>query len=339
MWPLFLLALVTAVHAQDVDLESIRKLEEKLPDYNRMSIPRDDDPRRPWIENKYIPPVRPIRWEKIKASGIETSSLQGGVPLIRLDDNTAFTLPRSIFVKHYELPDEHGFKYLVNNDGTTTYRIDTRYVIPIKNELVLYEPPHKYTPAPANKVVVVYDKKLVMNPEGVLSLGHVTGDYMRDLFNDPKARSGTSTQFAFRYATGWKLPLKVGLVANYERATYTLDGGNRAVYTAPSFGPQLKTKDLIFFDSAYRLQLQLRMSPFAKVNAQTDLGQTNMKFNSTDVHAGVELPMKNALGEFVVSAYVQSQWLNIKDQQEIVSVRASNKANTSYGLSLSQVFQ
>lgn len=336
--PVFLLLTSTAF-AQDMDLTSIRNLEEKLPSYNRTGVIKPDDIRPVIGDVKKYPPLKITTLKRIRNSGMSFGYLRAGSQLVRLDTNETFKIVRPIFVRCFMLEDEYGLKYIVNNDGTVIYRADSRFVEPIKEELALYEPPLKYTPAPINKLKKVYDSKLALSPEGAVYVGIVNGDYMRDLFNDSKARTGVSTQYGLHYFTAWDLPVKAGAVLHYEKTDYNLSEGGSVNYTALSFGPQLKTKNLEMANIPYRLQLQVRVSPFAKASAAMTNAKVDFKFNSTDLLASFEHPMKNRWGEWVFGAFYQAQWLNFKDQPEIVSIKASNKINTTIGLSLAQVFE
>jgi hypothetical protein len=244
-----------------------------------------------------------------------------------------------MYVKYYGLEDENQFKYIIDKNGEVAWRVRSRYVEPIREELALYVRPVTYTPAPANLVRTAYDRKLTAPPEVSFFVGRAQGDYMSDLFEDRTARGGTSNQYGIHFFTQWNLPLKAGVVLHYERTSYNLQGGGRVLYSAPSLGPQLKTRDFDFFGKALRLQTHFRVSPFARATADTIYGSGSFKFNSTDVLASVEHPVKNRLGEFVFGLYFQSQWLNLRDQQMPVDVRASNQTNKSWGLSLAQVFQ
>jgi hypothetical protein len=162
---------------------------------------------------------------------------------------------------------------------------------------------------------------------------------MKDLFNDENANSGVTNQYGVHVAADWNVPVKAGLVFHYEKSSYDLAGGGNVYYSCPSFGPQFKTKDLDFWGALIRFQTQFRVSPFARASAETTQGNVDFKFNSADLLVGAEHPIQNKLGEFVLGVYFQSQWLNIKDQPEIVSINASNEANKSFGLSFAQVFE
>lgn len=336
MWPLLLFLAASAVAQDELDLSSIRKLEEKLPSYDRAGIENTDRTRS---GNKWNLPSQNIQLKKILEGETSLGSINKGVRIVRIEDNQAFITSRPIFIRFYQLEDEHGFKYLVNKDGTTSYKVDTKLVEPIANELALTEPPTKYTPAPLHQVRAEYDKKLTLLPEVSFYIGPVMGDYMKDLFNDSKARSGISTQYGAHLFTEWSLPLKIGGVVHYESTIYGLTGGGKAHYSSLSFGPQLKTKNFEFSGRKYRGQLQLRIGPMAKVEAdQLDATRT-IEFNSTDLLVGLEHPIKNKFGELVFSAFYQMQWLNIKNQTEATSIRATNKTNKSLGLSIAQVFE
>lgn len=336
MWWILLFAAIPTF-AQELDLSAIRALEEKLPSeapdgHQESTFRHARDGRR------LRPPMKVVLMEEIKASETELGSVLRGVPLVRLSDNQVLTLSKPIYLRYYKRQDEFGYKYLINKDGTTTFKVLNDYVEPIRDELVLYEPPLKYTPAPLVINKTEWDRKLALSPEVSLYIGMTQADYMADLFNDSEARSGSTNQYGVHLFADWNLPLKVGLVVHYEKSSFNLTNGN-ATYSAISFGPQLKTRDFEVAAIPLRFQTQMRVSPLAKVTAETQNGPIDFKFNSVDLLSSLERPIKNGWGEFVLGVFFQAQWLNIKDQPEIVSLEASNAINKSFGINFSQVFQ
>ncbi len=336
MWIFALLAL-SAFAQDDLDVSAIHKFDEKLPEYDIHQKTSEEITQEITLR-RYLPPSRPVSQEKIKSSETELGSIKTGAILIRLSDNKPLRVTEPIYTKFYRQQDEQGFKYLINKDGSTTYRIESRFVESIKPELALYEPPLRYTPAPTNIIKTEYDNKLSILPSASFYVGQVQGGFMKDLFNDSEASKGTSTQYALHLATKWKIPIKVGGVFHLEKAQYNLTGGGKVEYSSYSFGPQFKTKDFNSWIGPLRFQAQFRVSPWARAHAQTQNGNVNFKFNSADLLVSMERPIKNFLGEFVLGVYFQNQWLNLKDQSEIVSVNASNETNKSMGLMLAQVF-
>jgi len=335
MWWIFFLA--TSVLAQDqTDLSAIKKIQDELPGHDVKE--NDQDIYKRMQHRRYRPPVRPIRMEEILASGTIPGSIREGFQVIRLSDDQGMRLKDQLFVVLYRMPDELGYKYIRNKDGTCTYRVKSDHVDQIKEELVLYEPPMTYTPAP-EIIRAEYDKKLSLVPEAIFYAGMVQGAYMRDLFNDRKANHGVATQYGVHLATDWKIPIKVGFVFHHESAIYDLTGGGQINYSSWSFGPQFKTRDFEISNFPMRVQTQFRVSPFARAQARTQNGSVDYKFNSADFLTSLEHPMKNNWGNFVLGLFFQSQWLGIKHQTEIVRVNPSNAINTSFGFSLAQVFQ
>ena len=335
MWWLILLSF-SAIAQDDLDLDAIRDLEEELPseyaDRGEMTDQRKHTPR-----HRY--PYKKTTMKQTLESGTEHGHIKAGRFLVRLSDNKAVELTEPFYGKFFRLQDEYNFKYVQSNDGTCVYKIKSEFFNSIEPELALYEPPLKYTPAPTNIIHSEYDKKLKVLPELTAMVGMVQGNYMKDLFNDDTAEKGISNQYGVHFATGWKLPVKAGLVLHYEKASYDLRGGGIVNYSSTSFGPQFKTKDLDIGGEPFRFQMQFRVSPWARANAETTNGDVTFKFNSADLLVSAEHPFKNGLGEFVLGLYMQNQWLNIKDQPEIVSVNASNEINRSFGLSIAQVFE
>lgn len=335
VWPLILL--ITPAFAQ-MDLSAINKLDEELPNYNEnKQSDQDFLIRRQSL--RFRPPTRIILLEEIKNSGTQMGAIQPGIPVRDLATNTNFIISKRMFVRYFNQEDENGFKYIQNKNGSVTWRLLSRYVEPIKEELALYVPPLRYTPAAENITRAEYDKKLHIQPELSFYAGSVKGDFMKDLFNDEKAISGLSNQYGLHFFTEWNLPIKAGAVVHYEKASYRLDNGGQILYHAPSFGPQFKTRDFEIFGHPIRFQTQFRFSPFARASAETTAGKIIYRFNSADLLTSIERPIKNRSGEFVLGLYFQSQWLNLKEQSRFVNVIATNETNKSFGLTLSQVFE
>ncbi len=336
-WMLATLLLQPAFAQDNLDLEAVRKLGDDLPAVIEYSEPPTEIEKRK-SQPKHYHPYRQISLKSILNSGIEKGHLKAGTTLIRLSDNKNVEVTEEFYVNFFRLQDDQGFKYLQSEDGSCKYKIRTEFFNSVEPELALYEPPLRYTPAPTNIIRSDYDKKLQILPEVTFLLGRVQGNYMKDLFNDAEASSGTTTQFGVHFATKWKLPVKAGAVVHYERTTYGLTGGS-INYNSFSFGPQFKTKDFDSWFGALRFQTQFRVSPLARAIARNSTQEASFKFNSADLLLSAEHPFKNRFGEFVIGVFFQSQWLSIKDQPELVSLSASNKPNESLGLSLAQVFE
>jgi hypothetical protein len=334
-WLLFLFT--TSAFAQ-IDTSAIRELDDQLPDYSQ-TYETPEEKEFTALDRKFNPPKKIVSMEEIIKSGTQKGAVSPGYPMVNLSTNKNETITKLIYVNYFNLEDENGFKYIKNKDGSVQWRIKSDYVEPMKQELVLYEPPHRYTPAPDNIVRTEYDKKLSIPPEVSFYVGTVQGSYMSDLFDDEKAKSGISNQYGIHFFTQWKLPIKAGAVIHYEKSSYDLAGGGQVIYSAPSFGPQFKTRDFELFGHPLRFQTQFRVSPFAKATAETVNGPITFKFNSADLLASIERPIKNRFGEFVLGLYMQNQWLNMKEQPKFVNVRATNETNKSFGLSFAQVFE
>lgn len=331
-----LLLLTTPVFAQ-VDLSAIQDLDDELPNYQNYKQ-SDEEIEFQRQNRRFRPPKRITTQEEIFKSGTEMGAIQAGSKLIDLETNKNFTVTKPIYVEYYRLQDENGFKYVLNKSGVVKWRIPSDYVEPIKQEVDLYVPPHKYTPAPELIVRSEYDKKLSIPPEVSFYTGVVQGDFMKDLFNDNKAKSGISNQYGIHLFTNWKLPVKAGAVLHYEKSSYNLDNGGQIIYSSPSFGPQFKTREYEILGNPLRLQAQFRVSPLARARADTVNGTVNVKFNSADLLVSIERPIENRFGQFVLGLYSQTQWLNLREQPA-VQVKASNETNKSIGISFAQVFQ
>ena len=269
---------------------------------------------------------------------METVYLSEKVKIIRISDDQKVHLIKPVYVKVFRKPDENGFKYLVDADQKTKFKTYVDNVTFIKEELVLYEPPHRYTPAP--KIFrKIYDKKLHLLPEASFYAGMVKGDFMKDLFNDASAGNGFTQQYGAHLFTEWKLPVKIGASLHYENTSYNLGSNDKVNYSAFSFGPLFKSQDFHFGETPLRVQAQFRFSPFATATNTSSQDVQNFKFNSSDFMTSFEHPIKNDYGAFVAGIFFQAQWLNIKNQSRLINVNATNATNKTFGLSFSQVFQ
>lgn len=333
----WLLLLLSVPAFAQVDLSAIQELDEELPNYQdyKQSDEEIDIQRQ---NRRHRPPYRIVKQDEIEKSGTQFGAIRAGAFLRDLKTNKNFKVTKPIYVEYFNLEDENGFKYLQNRNGEVKWRIRSGWVEPIKEEINLYVPPHRYTPAPDNIVRTEYDKKLSIPPEFSFYAGTVRGDFMKDLFEDNKARSGVSNQYGLHFFTDWKLPVKAGAVLHYERASYELDNGGKVIYSSPSIGPQFKTKDFEIFANPIRFQAQFRVSPLATARADTVGGNVSLKFNSADLLVSIERPIENRFGQFVLGLYSQTQWLNLREQPA-ASLKATNETNKSIGLSFAQVFQ
>lgn len=322
----------------NTDLSAINELENKLPDYT-IEKQSDEEMRYQRQNRRFTPPYYIVSIEEIIKSEVQYGALKKDSPIRHIDTNQIQKNAEMKYVKYFSVEDEKGFKYLQNKDGSVTWKVLSRFIDPLKNDLMMYVPPDKYKPAPKNLAKTVYDHKLKVRPEFGFYAGVVQGDYMKDLFEDEKALVGASNQYGIQLFTNWDLPIKAGVAIHYEKASYRLQGGGQVLYSSTSIGPQIKTKDFDFFGAPIRFQTQLRIGPLAKASAETIYGNGSFKFNSTDLLASVERPFKNNWGEFIIGFYAQSQWLNIVKQEVSVSLEASNAINSSYGLSIAQVFE
>jgi hypothetical protein len=320
-----------------IDLSAIQELNEELPDYTRFRNSREDVKFQRSAQ-KYRSPMRKIRLEEIRSSGTSPGSIKQGAWLRNIESNISYKTHKMMYVNYFNVEDEFGFKYLASPEGKTVWKTPSENVNPIREDLVLYEAPLKYTPAPTNVVRREYDSKLAILPEISYYAGQVRGDYIADLFENKRARQGFTNQYGIHFFTQWKLPVKTGAVLHFERSSYRLGGGGNVVYNSFSIGPQLKTSDFELLGQPVRLQLMLRLGPQARMESQTTYGDRIFKFNSTDLLASLERPIRNVFGEFVFGVFYQTQWLNLRDQNVPVQLRATNKTNTALGISLAQVF-
>ena len=336
MWWLLLLPLTALAADKDIDLNILDKLDENLPNYNTLP-PETDTQTQGSGPRKYIWPVGQVTLDQIRTSGTAVGALKEGTIVMSLEDDEKRFIPKNMKVTYFLREDENGFKYL-SSKGKLRYRVWGDDVIETKEVTTLFEPPDQYTPAPKNTLFAEYDSKFHLMPEPIFYTGFVDGSYMKDLFNDKRARYGKTTQFGLRTFAKWNWPILAGIVLSYERSTYNLTGNGRVVYDSPSIGPAFRTRDYEILDFAFRFQMQYRVSPFARTHILKNNVETDIRFNSSDFLVSWEHPVKNGWGEFVLGLFFQAQWLDIRAQEEATRLIANNQTNNSYGISLSQVF-
>lgn len=332
--PLLLLPLLSV--AEDDVLKAVQDFENSLPDYNiQNEVPVDHNWEK--THRNFGNPRPTISFEEIRESGLENIHLQRGRSIVRIGNNRKHQLVNPINAKVFRQPDDQGFKYLLSEDSKVRYKVHIDDITPITEELALYEPPLIYTPAPPIHIEK-YDSGLNIRPEVSFYAGYVNGDYIDDLFENSDGR-GFTQQYGMHAFTDWNLPIKIGAALHYETTTFDGSDGAKVSYSAFSFGPQIKSNDFEWGSFPLRAQAQFRYSPFARAKSEANGQVRQFKFNSTDFLTSLEHPIKNRFGSFVIGAFVQLQWLSMKDQKELVSVSASNEINKSFGLSFSQVFE
>ena len=330
--------LALAFAQEDFELRAIQKLGDDIPDYQLRNLPEKENAIHRQ-HSRYKSPIPNIGLKDIEESGIQKGAIREDHYIHDIHTHKSFKIMKPIYVNYYKQEDEFGYKYIVNKDGSCRYKIPGDKLVMITEETKLYEPPANYTPAPENVVTAEYDKKLKWKPEASFYAGAVQGDYMKDLFDDPKANKGISTQYGVHALADWNIPIKAGAVIHYERTEYRLSQNGVVTYSSLSLGPQFRTKDFDLKVFTFRLQTQYRVSPNAIAHARTQIGNADFRFNSADSLTSAEFPFKNSWGEFVLSLYGQYQWLSIKEQKQNLNLKASNETNKSWGLALSQVFE
>ncbi len=337
MWWLLLLPLTAFTQDKDLDIEAVERLSETMPDY-QTEPPAVEFKEENVRARKFVYPIKAVTMAQITTSGIGLGSVKAGSYVIRIEDDVKMTVPKNMNIQYYRLEDERGFKYLVSK-GKSKYKILSHQVIDTNEETNLFEPPDQYTPAPKNIIAAEYDDGFNFVPEPFFYAGFVDGSYMKDLFNDDRARYGNTSQFGIRGTAKWNWPIYAGAVFTYERSSYNLLNDGKVVYSSPSIGPMFKTKDFTILEFPFRFQTQFRVSPFARADTTFGDRQETIKFNSSDFLVAFEHPVKNGWGEFVLGLFVQAQWLNLKEQEGRTKVIANNQTNNSYGVSFSQVFE
>ncbi len=335
---LFFFILSFSAFAQIENPSPLEELEYELPDSDLSKFKSFDNSFLKKETTKHISPHQIIPFEKIEKSGTSLGSIRAGVPIARIQDNKKFTLDKKIFVKYFNQEDENQFKYLLSKNNQILYKIDSRYVIPINEDIDLYETPHHFQSITDPIKKTEYDDDLKLNLGFGIYSGYVSADFVKDLTNNSTA-NGISNQFSLQSSLDWNYFLKPGLILNYEKIDIQISNGNRANYQTFSFGPQLKTKNFDVNNFAYRFQIQMRVSPYSKLNLFLNETNNNFNFNSTDFLISTEFPIENKLGEFFWGPFFNSQTLNFKNQPEIVSIRSSNKTNLTLGLHFVQVFK
>lgn len=328
----FLLLFFSSAHAQELsELEELSKYNKKTSIFSdRKQIKIRE------TKNKYDPTFVKVGLEEILSSPEELGVIKSGSFIYLIEDSKKVYLDKDIFIRFHRQPDEQGFKYLISKNGDISYKVETKDIHSIAQETALYEPPHSYTKAPEIKRIH-WDEKLNSKIEISFALSSVEAHYIGDLLNLESTPSGQMTHLGLSYLADWDWPIKVGIGAYYQEAKYDTDGQTTS-FRSLSFGPTFKTKNFNPFNIEVRLFTQMRYSPMAKVDAQLSRGSTSFDFNTTDFLAGLEFPLKNRWGEFVVSAFTHYQWMNLKNQEEIVNIESSNKPNQAFGLGFSQVF-
>lgn len=329
MWWLLLLPLSALA---DEDLKAID-------DFDKLMSPAEfkQESDLPQAEKrKYKIPNPKVSAEEIIASGTERGIVRAGRDVFNIKTGEKLVLPREINVHFYRKPDELGFNYL--KADKITHKVWNKDIIRIKEELVLYEPPHRYTPAPPIFIKHYDNSRIRFNLEPSFSAGLVTGSYMQRLFDSP-VKNGISQQFGIRAFTNWSKKIKFGGAFHFENTNYNIGDQGNVKYQSFSLGPAVKSPDFHWGDVPLRVQGQMRFGPFAKARAEKVGEGRDFSFRSTDFLASLEHPTKNELGAFVVGIFYQKQWLNLYSQPAGTDVSTSGETNDSYGLQVSQVFE
>lgn len=321
--------------AEDLDLSAIKELEQKLPKFKQSEIDQTEQNFRAQ-NRRYQPSRKIVTFEEIKKSPLLEGSLNSGVPVVELETNTAYNLPRAIYVKYHRLPDEFGNLYLVTNDFKVTHKVSSDYLSPVEIDLAMNPKPRYFSEAPVLKLREV-DTLLKLDHEVFAQLGFNQGSYFKDLSGRAMS-SGDTILAGYQFITNWKLSLKLGAHLKYEKSSFLAKDGTTMTYTSPTIGVTLRTRNFNLEEIPVRFQTMFGLSPFSRLVVLASDKSSEFKFNSFDINNSLQFPLENFWGEWSLGIFHQAQWLNIKSQSDEASLKATNRINTSFGLSLSQVF-
>jgi hypothetical protein len=312
------------------DEDTLRRIDERFKEPLRFGTP----PREHFPRYKY--PTQYVPLESILQSPLQMKAVEAKSPVQDIRTDLIETLPQKAFVNVHTLPDEHGFFYIQEKDGTVRRRIHTTHAKPINLVTEMYEPPRQYSAITKPLNENPYDPKVSWLPELGLTMGLTQSNWTADLLDAPGARSALFTRFGLNALLDWKEQYQLGGTFQYEMSAHDTPFGT-ANYRSPSFGVVAKTKK-IETGVPWRLGSQLRLAPLSNLQVPRAGGTSTAKIRSYVWQLSWESPHRNRYGDWAWGVSVQREWSKVTQQTERVSLDAKNQTNDQIGFFFSQGF-
>ena len=261
---------------------------------------------------------------EVTKSKLRLAFVPRGSELIKIKTNEAFYTTEDINVMAYSKPDHQNYRYVVDKKNNLKYKVQLRFLTPVKDVTTLYEPPSKFIRLKKKVSKKKFDTRPLSFYLGAkLQTALTTTGFTRTI-----VKNTTSLAPAIRVEINTLINtqgrLKPALALQYE----TIKGSNFETQTI-SLGPEIKLNDLF---RKFNLAIQTRLSLFSDLNDLSREEARTITLTETSFLVGLEKKYKY----FTLGYSLQQKWISASTKGSGINFNLSNQTDSSFGIYISR---
>lgn len=165
----------------------------------------------------------PLSEEVVDIGAIQSSKVQSGTVnknaiLIEISTGKKSLAPKAMIVHFYQRADQDGFYYLIDQDNGVYFKVSSRDLTPLTNDIAAFSEPSKF---------VQYDKKTLVDAKEAkpfsqyfrLASGVISKGFIQETFESTDLENGSALSFDWEHYYRGTLPFQVGAYVGYFKAT------------------------------------------------------------------------------------------------------------------------
>jgi hypothetical protein len=320
----------------ELDTKDIEEITNK--DVDLQNLPVVDNIDREYFR-RYSSPLKSIDIEVIKSSPIERLVVRKNTSFVKIENNSIYYGKDSFIVKGHTQPDEQGFIYVVDKNGNVKYKVHIDSTEPLKEELILHEPPKYFSVVNDKKIKKKeFDQDLEFSPEPFFHYDLVWAEFTRDLLDDPNAYSAKGYRYGANFLVNWKTNFRYGLAAEYQEVDHQLKDGN-AKFSAITLGPVFHSSSFSIFDNPCEISASALWGIKADlVTEESDGASRSYRLAPMNISIAIDRPFKNSYGDFRFGIEYRKQWVDVLSSSEDVRLNTTSTTNNFLGFYVAQSF-
>jgi hypothetical protein len=275
----------------------------------------------------------------IQKSPIYTGSIKRGAKLYAISESKVYKLPRDIYVNAHKVPDSDNYIYITDKNLKLKYKVHYRDIVNIDTIADLYIPPTYF-----EEKAPIVDKTRSQNIEEVPTawrlrahIDYLVSNFTADLVDSNEANSGMGLRVNGAYIFKWDLPLEIGLMGEYEEASFTVSPSYARMFNT-SIGPVLRTRPLDIGGKKVRISSAITTGISGNISYPSggSIKRVNLQTNSFQISASQFV--KNNWGEFILGLDFKRNWNKALADSATLSLDNNNRIDDSIGLFIGQEF-
>lgn len=268
-----------------------------------------------------------VKVADILNSGTFVGTIGHKTQLIKIEDESIYYTTREIIAKAYRQRDFDGYLFLINEDGSTTYKVFFQDITRIDEILKLHEAPLTYSALEQKLDTSFNDNDFKLETNFNIELGFTSSDFKSDLVGENNLIENT-VRYEMETYGKWNYPLNLGLISGVENNKSTLDNGTQLSETNIYIGPSIKFSNTNFFLTELDITLDFKTSIYNDFKANS----TGFNLTKNALNLGLIKKTIKKYGHFNWGLNFQQSWIVANAQNTALDI--NNQLNKDFSLTL-----